>query len=293
MGLAFALATPLFASASGLRIGVADTINNSSGGALIAVPSAGTVFLSDTNSATVSGKTISGASNTLQAIPAATALSGQVPVANGGTGDSTLTLNGILFGNGTSSVGATAAGSQYQLLQAGSGGVPAFGALQLSQSAAVSGALGIANGGTGQTTASGAINALLPSQTGDSGYYLTTNGTVASWAQVPATSPNIVGSQASPSSITATSGIPFSGSNFSNTIFVAGSGGAVSVTANPQITAGTAVGQHLRVNGTSASNTVSLADGNGLSLNGPIVLNNNGAIDFDWNGSVWYETSRR
>ncbi len=48
--------------------------------------------------------------------------------------------------------------------------------------------LGIAYGGTGQTTAANAINALLPTQTGNSGYYLTTNGTAASWAAVP--SPN-------------------------------------------------------------------------------------------------------
>lgn len=43
-------------------------------------------------------------------------------------------------------------------------------------------ALPIANGGTGQTTAPNAINALLPDQTSNSGKFLTTNGTVASWA---------------------------------------------------------------------------------------------------------------
>lgn len=45
-------------------------------------------------------------------------------------------------------------------------------------------ALPIANGGTGETSASSAINALLPSQGGNNGEYLTTNGTVASWAAV-------------------------------------------------------------------------------------------------------------
>lgn len=39
----------------------------------------------------------------------------------------------------------------------------------------------IASGGTGQTTASTAINALLPSQTGNNGKVLTTNGSSASW----------------------------------------------------------------------------------------------------------------
>lgn len=45
----------------------------------------------------------------------------------------------------------------------------------------VTGTLPIANGGTGQTTAATAINALLPAQTGNTGKYLTTNGTAASW----------------------------------------------------------------------------------------------------------------
>lgn len=44
------------------------------------------------------------------------------------------------------------------------------------------GVTAIANGGTGQTTASNAINALLPSQSGNANKYLTTNGTIASWA---------------------------------------------------------------------------------------------------------------
>lgn len=42
-------------------------------------------------------------------------------------------------------------------------------------------ALSIAQGGTGQTSASNAINALLPSQTGNAGLVLITNGTTASW----------------------------------------------------------------------------------------------------------------
>lgn len=46
----------------------------------------------------------------------------------------------------------------------------------------LAGTLAVANGGTGQTTASNAITALLPTQTGQNGNYLTTNGTIASWA---------------------------------------------------------------------------------------------------------------
>lgn len=48
-------------------------------------------------------------------------------------------------------------------------------------------ALPLANGGTGQTTANTAFNALAPSQTGQTGKYLTTNGTDTSWATAAAT----------------------------------------------------------------------------------------------------------
>jgi hypothetical protein len=50
--------------------------------------------------------------------------------------------------------------------------------------AGLSATLDVASGGTGQTTASGAINALLPSQTSNSGKFLTTNGTAASWGSL-------------------------------------------------------------------------------------------------------------
>ena len=50
----------------------------------------------------------------------------------------------------------------------------------------VTGALPIAHGGTGQASASAALNALLPSQTGNSGKVLSTNGTNPSWVDVDA-----------------------------------------------------------------------------------------------------------
>ena len=88
-------------------------------------------------------------------------VSGTLPVGNGGTGATTLTSNGVLLGNGGSAISATTAGSANQVLRIpGAGGAPAFGAIALDQSAAVTGALPIANGGTGQTTASAALAAL-------------------------------------------------------------------------------------------------------------------------------------
>ncbi len=49
----------------------------------------------------------------------------------------------------------------------------------------LSGTLSITNGGTGQTTASGAINALVPAQTGNTGKFLSTNGSIVSWQTLP------------------------------------------------------------------------------------------------------------
>lgn len=45
--------------------------------------------------------------------------------------------------------------------------------------------IAIANGGTGATTATTALNNLLPSQTSANGYFLKSDGTNASWAEVP------------------------------------------------------------------------------------------------------------
>ena len=44
--------------------------------------------------------------------------------------------------------------------------------------------LAIASGGTGQTTAGNALNALLPLQTGNENYYLQTNAVSTQWSKV-------------------------------------------------------------------------------------------------------------
>jgi hypothetical protein len=50
-------------------------------------------------------------------------------VADGGTGASSFTDNGIIYGNGASALSVTGAGTEGQVLQAGAGGVPEFGSL--------------------------------------------------------------------------------------------------------------------------------------------------------------------
>lgn len=84
-------------------------------------------------------------------------------VGRGGTGVSTFTDNGVLLGNVAAALAVTAAGAAYQPFRVPSGGgAPAFGALDISQSAAITGALPIANGGSGAATQTAGFNALSP-----------------------------------------------------------------------------------------------------------------------------------
>jgi hypothetical protein len=92
-------------------------------------------------------------------------------VSQGGTGASTFTSNGVLLGNGTSAISATAAGTTGQVLVGNTGSAPtwatltgtavtsiSFGTTGLTPSTAtqgavtVAGTLGVANGGTGTAT---------------------------------------------------------------------------------------------------------------------------------------------
>lgn len=305
--LAALLATTAFAGSTTLK--QIDSIQNSSGGSALSVPSAGSAIVSDSASQTLTNKTISGSSNTLSAIPVSAIATGTgLSVSSGGTGDTTLTLNGILFGNGTSAAGITAAGTQYQLLQAGSGGVPVFDALHLDQSAAVTGTLPVGNGGTGAASltqygvlmgnGTSAVTVIGPSS--NSGYVLTSTGasSAPTFQAVPSFAPALNGSQASPQSVTASGGISLSGLSYVNMVFVVSNSGAVTVTATPSITACTAAGQLLYIVGESGTNTIKLQDEAGLSgskleLNGDWTSGLNSALTLicDGNG-YWIEQSR-
>ena len=94
---------------------------------------------------------LSGSSN-IAVTNGTVSVTGQVPVANGGTGAATFTAHGVLFGNGTGAVAASAAGTSGQpLLSGGSGADGSYSALSLSGSG-VTGTLGVANGGTGSAS---------------------------------------------------------------------------------------------------------------------------------------------
>jgi hypothetical protein len=102
----------------------------------------------------------------------------------------------------------------------------------------LSGVLGIANGGTGQTSLSALQTSIYPSQTGQAGNYLTTNGTTTSWAPVT------TGTVTSVTASGGTTGLTFSGSPITTagTITLGGvlgvaNGGTGQTTANASLNA--------------------------------------------------------
>jgi len=114
---------------------------------------------------------ITAVTNTTIAISTSQITSGTLGVDRGGTGASSLTANGILYGNGTSAVGVSSAGVTGEVLVGNTGSAPTWGALSsnavtsfsggttgLTPSSAtqgvvtLAGTLAVANGGTGLTT---------------------------------------------------------------------------------------------------------------------------------------------
>jgi len=127
-------------------------------------------------------------------------VTGIVAVANGGTGTATpslvagtnvsitgtwpnQTINSSNPGGTVTSVAATVP----SFLSISGSPITSSGTLAITYSGT---ALPIANGGTGETTANTAFNALAPSQTANSGKYLTTDGTNTSWASVASSTTN-------------------------------------------------------------------------------------------------------
>jgi hypothetical protein len=165
----------------------------------------------------------SAANYALYSTNASTLTAGTLPVAAGGSGAVTFTANGILYGNGTSPFGVTAAGVTGEVLVGNTGGAPSWATVSSSLVSSFSagttgftpnsattgavtlaGTLNVANGGTGQTTATAAFDALNPMTTvgdmiyegtgptatrlpiGTSGQILTVSGGIPSWQNAPA-----------------------------------------------------------------------------------------------------------
>ena len=152
-----------------------------------------------------------------------------------------------------------------------------------SSSALTAGTLPIVAGGTGQTTANAAFNALAPSQTSNSGKYLTTNGTDTSWAAISA------GASISNDTSTATSVYP---------LFAAATSGTPTTiyTSNANLLYKPSIGEFsasevrssngILVNSQSISANYTIATGdNGLSA-GPVTVASGITVTVS-SGSVW------
>lgn len=125
-------------------------------------------------------------------------LTGTLGIANGGTGQTTAnnSLNALLpsqTGNAGKALITDGTNSAWTSITNGtvtsvafSGGTTGLtvsgSPVTTSGTITLAGTLGIANGGTGQTTANGALNALLPSQTGNVGKVLQTTGLNSIWS---------------------------------------------------------------------------------------------------------------
>ncbi len=103
----------------------------------------------------------------------------------------------------------------------------------------------------------------------------------------------VIGSYSTPIDVVAGTGVVLVANPPKQIHFIQGSGGAVDISVNPQITAGEVIGQEVRLVGRSDTNTVLLEDGSGLSLNGSWTAEANSVIDLFWDGAYWVETNRR
>ena len=128
--------------------------------------------------ATSLGSTVVGSSLTSVGTITSGTWNGTTITANsGGTGQSSYTVGDILFATGTTALGKLAdIATGNSLISGGVGVAPSWGKIGLTTH--ITGTLAIGNGGTGQTTAIAAYNALSPITTlGDTVYQGGTNAT--------------------------------------------------------------------------------------------------------------------
>jgi hypothetical protein len=116
--------------------------------------------------------TFAAANNALYSTSSSALVAGTLPIAAGGTAATTFTANGVIYGNGTSALGVTAAGTTGQVLIGNTGAAPSWGTVSSSLVSSFSagttgftpntattgavtlaGTLNVANGGTGTSTA--------------------------------------------------------------------------------------------------------------------------------------------
>lgn len=195
---------PVFAvNAQGQLTSVTDTAIAISAGAvsgLAASATTDTTNASNISSGTLSTSRLSGSYTGISGVGTLTAGTWNATAIGptyGGTGFTSYAIGDIVYADTTTSLAKlpdVAVGNA--LISGGVGAAPSWGKIGLATH--VSGTLPIGSGGTGQTTANTAFNALVPSQTGNTGKYLTTDGSNTSWGTVSLT-PAAVSDQANTS----------------------------------------------------------------------------------------------
>jgi hypothetical protein len=238
-------------------------------------------------------------------LPLTTGVTGTLPIANGGTGQTTAaTAITALSGTQTSGYYLRSDGTNTALAAIVAGDVPTLNQNTTGTAANVTGTVAIANGGTGQTTANAAFNALAPSQTGNSGKYLTTDGTDTSWASNPlgtvtsvaASVPSFLSIAGSPITTSGTLAISLSGTALPTTSGGTGltsftSGGVVYASSTSALTTSSL----FAYNGTSASigDSLSAADGSKLYIYGNIPVSTQLGIKIGGNANAYPQQAIR
>jgi hypothetical protein len=176
---------------NGIKLAVTNSGADSSSKLLnLTVTGASTAsFVVDKSGNLVLNGTVNKITMTAPATGATLTLADGSTFATSGAYSSTFTFSGtttLTFPtSGTvTALGNTTTGSGSIVLATGPS-ITLTNATDLPLATGVTGTLPIANGGTGQTTANAAFNALAPSQGGNSGKYLTTDGSNTSWATNP------------------------------------------------------------------------------------------------------------
>jgi hypothetical protein len=305
-----ALSLPAFGSSTRILDGAQIT----NGAALLTLPTSTGSIPTLSSSDTFTNKTISGASNTLSLIPVGAIGNGSV-LSGSNSGDMSLDTYGAAHGlsllGQVLNISASGTSSDGVLLQSDwntfNGKQAALGFTAVPDSRTINGhaltsnvtvsASDVSLGNVANVnqipmsyldtyTGLGTADNKVPSQNAVKVYVDTAVGGASG-------APSVIGSTGSPTLITAVGGIAFTGAFWDNVKFIGGLAGPVDITANPQISAGTAIGQRLTIIGTDDTNTVKLDDGTGLSLNGSVILANHSVIRLIWDGTVWAEEARR
>lgn len=276
------------------RILDAQQIRNGAG--TLSLPSSTDTLVGRASTDTFTNKSMSGATNTFTLIPVGAIGNGSV-LSGSNTGD----VTAAAFGSTPNANGFTLTGQAFNLQPADAthpGGLLAADWVTFNGKQAAGNYITAL---TGDVTAAGpgSSAATLATVNSDVGSFTNANITVNAKGLITAASngtastPNLVGSEGTPDELTSAS-IFFDYDDVYLTYdWITGDSGPVTISANPRIQAGNDVGQVLVLIGSSDTNTVTIADGNGVSLNGTWVGGLKSVLNLVWSGSAWVETSRR